>query len=147
MSMKYSGLDYVWIAQMMDGTEVHQFDENGENEVLFKEVRDKDIANFQLMNVKTKKREFAVNLLTGKILAFEKWIALGEGQEMLTDRKDLKYRLIYFREMTKVFGMSLGAALSTNIVYFIGWQANAPATGQNLKKMIGVTDSNNVMFG
>jgi len=46
--MKCDGLAYKWVAQFSDGTEVSQFDESGENEVLFKEVRDKDINCFWL---------------------------------------------------------------------------------------------------
>ncbi len=146
--MAYEGLEYSWIAQMSDGKEVAQFDENGENEVLFKTIKDnRGIATFWLMNTKTKKREFAVNLTNGTFLAFGKWIAVAEGDKILSDNKLLKYRLIYFRQVTQLFGTAkLDRQLQT-IVFVIGWQANEPVMGKNIKRMLQVHNADTIAIG
>ena len=144
---KYDGLEYQWQAQMADGTEVSQYDENGENEVLFKDVKEKDIAVFWLMNTKTKEKEFAVSLTSGKFYAFGKWIIVANGDEILTDRETLKYRLIYFRQVTRVFAGMSGTQLKCSKVFFIGWQANEPETGKNIKKMMQVINPETIGFG
>jgi len=143
----YEGLKYQWVAQMTDGTEVSQFDENGNNEVLFKEVKEKDIAVFWLMNTETKEKEFAVSLTSGKFFALGKWIIVANGDEILTDRETLKYRLIYFRQVTRVFAGMSGAQMKCDIVFFIGWQANELETGKNIKKMMQVIDPETIGFG
>ena len=143
----YEGLKYEWVAEMADGTEVSQFDEKGDNEVLFKEVKEKDIAVFWLMNVATKKKEFAVSLASGKFFAFGKWIIVADGDKILTDLETLKYRLIYFRQVTRVFAGMSGSQLKCDIVFFIGWQANEPESGKNIKKMMQIIDPETIGFG
>ena len=143
----YEGLKYAWVAEMADGTEVSQFDEKGDNEVLFKEVKEKDIAAFWLMNTATKKKEFAVSLASGKFFAFGKWIGVADGDKILFDNPLLNYRLIYFRQVTRVFAGMSGAQLKCDIVFFVGWQANEPETGKNIKKMLMITDSDTIAFG
>lgn len=145
--MNYDGLDYQWVARLADGSEKSQFDENGENEVLFKEVKDLDIATFILENTKTHNRGFAVDLKTGKFRAFGKWISVGEGNDdVYSNREDLKFRLIYFRQVTRVFQGLSGPQLKHSIEFCIGWQATDIMTGKNIKKMIKVADSENITF-
>ena len=147
--MAYEGLDYAWVAQMSDGKEVAQFDENGENEVLFKTIKDNQgIKTFWLMNTKTKKREFAVNLTNGTFLVFGKWIAVAEGDKILSANELLKYRLIYFRQVTQLFGtVQVAKSLATTIVFVIGWQANEPIMGKNIKRMLQVHNADTIAIG
>lgn len=145
---KYEGLDYMWIAQMTDGKEVAQFDENGENEVLFKTIKEnRNVETFWLMNTKNKKREFAVNLKNGTFLAFGKWIAVAQGDTILSSQELLKYRLIYFRQVTHLLGTVKLETQATTIVFVIGWQANDPITGQNIKKMLQVHNADTIAIG
>jgi len=145
--MKCDGLAYKWVAQFSDGTEVSQFDESGENEVLFKEVRDKDINCFWLVNTQTNNREFAVNLRNGKFFMFGKWIMVADGDKLLSNLESLKYRLIYFRQVTREFAGMSGPEMSCTKVFFIGWQTNDPITGQNIKRLLQVHDSNTIAIG
>ena len=144
---KYEGLAYQWVAELIDGTVVTQFDEEGYNEVLFKDVKDKVIVNFWLENTTTKQRDFAVNLRSGEFFGFGRWIGVGDGEKVHSKSKLLKYRLIYFRQVTREFAGFMGPQLKCDIVFFIGWQANEPETGANIKKLLQVYNENYVVFG
>ena len=143
---KYEGLDYQWIVELKDGTKISQFDKDGDNEVLFRDVRNKDIKIFWLMNTVTLEDEFAVDLSTGKFLAFGKWVAMAVGDKIISNSEYLKYRLIYYRSVTKHFGTSL-EALGGSIVFVIGWQANDPVTGLNIKRLLQVHNSETIAIG
>jgi len=153
MTQKYEGLAYQWVAQLKDGTEVSQFDENGENEVLFKDVKDKEIVNFLLEKVDTKKREFAVNLTNGQFTAFGRNIKAAEGAVIVSDGgpddKPWKYRLIYFRSVTRHFTGSFEQT-AMEIAFVIGWQSTVTSKEgktRNVKKMMLVFDSDRIAFG
>jgi len=144
--MKYDGLKYQWVVNLSNGTDVSQFNDDGENEVLFKDIRDKDISKFWLMNVETRRLDFGVDLKNGKFFVFGKWVLVADGDKILSDSKILKYRLIYFRQVTKVFAGMSGPEINSTIVFFIGWQANSE-TGQNIKKLLQIHDSKTIAFG
>jgi len=132
-------LDLVWKATFKTGDEtqtIGQYDQNKEH--LFKEVLDKQdyLINFLLLNRKTEDI-YSVDLVNGCIEQYK------SGQETLGPRADmlrngnLKYRLIYFREVERTFNQQLTEIDGPKIIYFVGFQY-LDQRGRNHKRIMKI---------
>jgi hypothetical protein len=114
--------DLIWIAHFKDGSILYQYDKN-EQEILFKEVLAKqdDLMRFTLLNHKSREY-YSVDLTTG-CMQFSK-----DSGQLLPLREDMvrsdtyKYRLIYFREVTRNFGSTMNEIGVPLYTFFLGFQ-------------------------
>jgi hypothetical protein len=119
-------LDLIWTAWFEDGTTIQQFtDEEQKIEHSFKEVLDKkdSLTVFSLQNRHTK-LIYILNLKTGIFGITSPVIKndiLDTDEDMKNDTEQ-KYRLIYFRRVSRTFGLDLTEIGDANIVYFLGYQ-------------------------
>jgi hypothetical protein len=118
-------LDLTWTAEFRDLTSINQFDDEEQKiEHSFKEVLDKkdNLVRFSLQNRHTK-LIYVLNLETGIFGITSpviKNILLDTDEDMKNDTE--RYRLIYFRRVTRTFGLDLTEIGNANIVYFLGYQ-------------------------
>lgn len=136
-------LDLIWVALFKDGNILRQFDDVDAQagEHAFQEVLDRteELAGFALLNVRTN-AIYSVNLLNGTFSTSN-----GQMMEQLLADEDMlrdsscKYRLIYFRRVTRTFShLDLKNASSPVITYFLGFQYN-DADGRNFKRMVKIS--------
>lgn len=96
----------MWIAKYKDGTEIKQFDSDVEN--LFSSIDQSKLKTFAVI---TGQHYVILDIETGTFNINRTLINYGF--------KDLVYRLIYFRRVTK----SLGNVNNNTTKEFIGWQS------------------------
>ena len=118
--------DLIWIAEFKDGSITKQFEDQDQKiENLFKEVLDKkdSLIRFSLMNRHTS-LSYTVNLESGIFgitsPAFQN--TLLDIDEELKNDTELKYRLIYFRRVSRDFNSDFKEIGNAKITYFLGYQ-------------------------
>lgn len=134
------GLKFGWVARFCDGSELRQFEDlkNQSVEAGFKQVLDRqdELAAFELVSACDGAR-FSVDLNRGLISAGD-----GSGsafnapaEEQL--REAYKYRLIYFRRVTRNFNQNLQQIGEAGVVYFLGFQY-VDENGKNHKRIMSI---------
>jgi len=132
-------LELYWICQYEDGSTLEQFEKDGK-ENLFQKVLDTQdkIRFFTLVNPKIR-TSYTVDLKFGLI-----FINQVQPLELETKgNKDIKYRLINFRRVTREFDGSM-KALSVSRLYFLGWQATV--NGKNIKRLMQIHPDGRVVI-
>lgn len=119
-------LDLIWKAEFQDQALINQFDDDEQKvEHLFKEVLDKkdSLIKFSLQNRHTG-LIYTINLETGIFGITSPIIknALLDTDEDMKNDTSIRYRLIYFRRVSRNFGLDLKEIGEANIIYFIGYQ-------------------------
>ena len=132
-------LELHWICQYEDGSTLEQFEKDGK-ENLFQKVLDTQdkIRFFTLVNPKIH-ITYTVDLKFGLIF-------VGQIQPLELEtkgNKDIKYRLINFRRVTRDFGSTM-KALSVSRLYFLGWQATV--NGKNIKRLMQIHPDGRVII-
>ena len=116
-------LHLIWHAHFTDG-HLYQYDLKTQKENLFQEVLDNQdkLVTFSLINRLTGD-VYEVDLSKGIITTFKnnKPNNLEPRADMLR-KESYTYRLIYFREVEKIFGANLEKIGADKIIYFIGFQ-------------------------
>jgi len=142
-------LDLIWLAKFKDGTLIQQYDEieTQQKEHAFKEVLDRhdDLEHFALVNIHNG-FIYSVNLLSGtlSITDSESEVVPQPDEDMLRGDSH-KYRLIYFRRVTRTFGLSLNEIGNAEIVYFLGFQFNLK-DGSNQKRLMKIDKDGKVII-
>jgi len=118
-------LDLIWTAIFNDNTIINQYDDPKEQKIehAFKEVLNKQdkLEKFLLVNINTN-TSYNLNLKNGTInITLNNQEQLITDDDMLLDKK-YKYRLIYFRRVTKDFTPQLVQIGNSKIEYFLGYQ-------------------------
>ena len=113
-------LDLIWIAVFKDGSKIQQFEDIHEQKIehTFKEVLDKqdELEQFILVSIKTFE-VYKVDIKNGTI----SFGNIEPDQDQIIDSK-YKCRLIYFRRVTRTFGLDLKEVGNVDIIYFLGYQ-------------------------
>ena len=134
--------DLAWGALFKDGSQLFQYSQDTESqevkETAFKEVLDRkdDLVSFYLANRFTK-IYYEVDLQQGLIKIAPEEIPFLAAREDMLRKGDTKYRLIYFREVTRNFGTQLQEIGEPEIVYFLGFQYTDDE-GHNHKRLMRI---------
>ena len=119
-------LDLIWHAEFKDESILNQFEDfDQKQENSFKIVLEKkeDLKKFSLTNIHTN-LSYVVNLETG-IFGIISPLLNNELLELDEDMKNdttYKYRLIYFRRVSRTFGADFKEIGDAHIIYFLGYQ-------------------------
>ena len=141
-------LGLVWEAKVADGKVIRQFDDAEQiSEHLFKELQEypAKLSIFQLENIHTN-RIYQADLEAGKITIFPSPAVYMTPEAEAQGDTTQTYRLIYFRRVrhkVEYAGGNLKDGGIESIYYFIGFQYT-DATGQNVKRMIQISDQDEV---
>ena len=141
-------LELVWTAKFNDGKVIRQFDDTEQtSEHLFKELQEypAKLCIFQLENIHTN-RIYQADLEAGKITIFPSPAVYMTPEAEAQGDTTQTYRLIYFRRVrhkVEYAGGNLKDGGIESIYYFIGFQYT-DATGQNVKRMIQISDQDEV---
>ena len=141
-------LGLVWEAKFADGKVIRQFDDAEQiSEHLFKELQEypAKLSIFQLENIHTN-RIYQADLEAGKITIFPSPAVYMTPEAEAQGDTTQTYRLIYFRRVrhkVEYAGGNLKDGGIESIHYFIGFQYT-DATGQNVKRMIQISDRDEV---
>ncbi len=133
-----------WTAKFKDGTFIEQyenvFDGSYSKENLFKDVLDRldDLELFYLVN-QNNNEVFVVDLVNGCISKTTTDDGKLEPRADMLRKGQYKYRLIYFREVTKHFNSGLQQLGDNEITYFIGFQYT-DKNGKNHKRMAKIQE-------
>ena len=119
-------LELTWIAEFEDGSKLNQFDDDEQKiEHSFKEVLDRKntLTRFSVQNRHTK-LVYTLSLVSGIFGITSPAInnLLLDVDEDLKNDTLVRYRLIYFRRVTRNFGLDLTELGNASIVYFLGYQ-------------------------
>jgi len=130
-----------WLAQFSDGSQLKQFETNGE-ENLFRGVLDRqnDLVRFILFHTE-KSLRLTLDLKLGVIYINNIQMPQPELLSNVDDRN--RKRLIYFRRCKMEISQS-GQQIKTDVIYFLGYQCN-DKTGKNFKKIIQIDDKGNLV--
>jgi len=135
-------LKFLWVSQFNDGTQIRQIDNNGK-EHLFKEVLNsqKDLIAFSLIHT-DKSLKFTIDLKSGLIFV-NTTKAIEPEVELLENKKEV--RLIYFRRVTKTFGIQNLKQVNESILYFLGYQYTSKC-GKNKKVFLQIDSDGNFII-
>jgi hypothetical protein len=134
-------LDLFWQADFNDGTTIVQFEDVEQKiEHGFKEVLDKkdSLKRFSLHNrhtglIYSLSLETGIFGITSPILNNE---LLDPDEDMKNDTEP-KYRLIYFRRVSRTFGSDFKEIGDASIIYFLGYQYTDEQS-KNHKRLIKI---------
>jgi hypothetical protein len=137
-------LDIVWVGFIKDANSqvqlLWQYNDKGE-EVLFKDILAKQdsLVGFGLVN-KSAGFTYYVDLLRGVIATSSEGVPFIEPREDMLRKDEHKYRLIYFREVTRSFDSNLKELDSPEIIYFVGFQYT-DKEGKNHKRIMKIENN------
>lgn len=143
--------DLIWGAHFKGDPEtLWQYDKDG-SEIPFKAVLDRqdDLEGFSLVNRRSMV-SYLVDLSEGTLhISRENYVM--DSKPFLEPRKDmlrvggLKYRLIYFREITRSFDTALKEVGEQSINYYLGFQYTDPE-GHNQKRLMCINKEGQVVI-
>lgn len=147
--------DLVWMAFFKDSpVPLSQYHVNPKDghcvEVPFSQVleRQDSLLQFALINRSTRVW-YAVDLKKGTIKIAQDYSTDGpmflEPREDMLRKDDIKYRLIYFREVTRSFDSHLQEVGGQSVNYFLGFQYK-DLEGHNHKRLMCVTADGRVVI-
>ena len=131
-----------WTAKFRDGSIIEQyenvFDGSYSKENTFKEVLNNidDLELFYLINSNSGE-VFAVDLINGCVCKTTTDSTMLEPRADMLRKHNLKYRLIYFREVERIMNMQLQEIGDPKIIYFLGFQY-LDANGFNHKRIMKI---------
>lgn len=134
-------LDLIWKASFkIDESASYmicQYNEKGK-ETPFKEVLDnqENLEWFALLNQRTK-HVYYVDLKSGSISIGKKGKSLLKPRADMLRNSNYKYRLIYFREVSRTFDAKLSEINNPTIIYFVGFQYT-DENGKNHKRLMKI---------
>lgn len=141
-------LDLIWFAKFKDGSTIQQFEDikNQKQEKAFKEVLDRqeELEQFALMNIEYN-HIYTVDLVNGIIGINSEYGLISKPDEDMLRNNSYKYRLIYFRRVSRTFGLDLSQVGNTDIIYYLGFQYNLK-DGSNIKRLMKIDKSGRVII-
>lgn len=141
-------LDLIWFAKFKDGSTIQQFEDikNQKQEKAFKEVLDRqeELEQFALMNIEYN-HIYTVDLVNGIIGINSEYGLVATPDEDMLRNNSYKYRLIYFRRVSRTFGLDLSQVGNTDITYYLGFQYNLK-DGSNIKRLMKIDKSGRVII-
>lgn len=132
-----------WYAVFKDGSSINQFE--GNKERLFKDVleRQDELHLFALRG--NGGHNYIVDLEKGTIeIAYTAGERLEPRADMLR-KKPYKYRLIYYREVTRTFGNNLAEVGTPGYIYFLGFQYT-DENAKNHKRIMKIHEDRRIVI-
>jgi len=134
-------LEYVWEAELNDGSVIRQFEANGKENLFNLVLEEEKKGNLRWFSLIGRNIKFIVDLHTG--LFYLNGLCPLE-KEMAPEDKG-EYKLIYFRRVTRqtLLGSQI-KELGVSRLYFLGWSREFE--GEQIKRVLQIHPNGRVVF-